>query len=81
MGAAQLVALVAPLENLENTIDRIREDHVLTSQVAQSIYVKSDWDTAINEIAAKLCDRLQVSGCMILQASGKNRYLPRSPPL
>ncbi len=57
-GMAQLVALVAPLEEMEATIQRITDDHNLVSGIARAIYTESDWQNAMKLAAEQLCQRL-----------------------
>lgn len=84
VGTAQLIALVAPLETLEKTIERIRSDSALTAQVAQSIYIQSNWELALQQTASQLCDRLQAQACFALQldpaSNGRYRLRPLHNP-
>ena len=58
--AAQLVAITAPLEEMEVTLDRIASDQILTAGIARAIYSDSDWQTALDKAAEQLCQRLSL---------------------
>lgn len=47
-GAAGLISLVAPTENMEITIKQIQDDAQLTSQVAQGIYSDRDFEEILH---------------------------------
>jgi GAF domain-containing protein len=57
-GMAQIGALVAPLEEMEATIQRITADHNLMSGIARAIYTEADWQNAMKLAAEQLCQRL-----------------------
>ena len=57
-GAAQLAAITAPLEEMEVTLDRIASDQILTAGIARAIYSDSDWQSALDQAAEQLCQRL-----------------------
>ncbi|MEO0354083.1 MAG: GAF domain-containing protein [Cyanobacteria bacterium P01_A01_bin.3] len=69
VGVVQFIALAAPLEVLEQTLQRIQQDRQLTSQVAQTIYAQTDWNTALSQIAEQLCARLDATACLMLQTA------------
>ncbi len=65
-GAAQLVALTAPLEQMEESVERIRTDQALMAGVARSIYSDSDWKVALKTSADQLCARLKTERFLVL---------------
>ena len=69
VGVVQFIALAAPLEGLEKTLERIQQDRQLTSQVAQTIYAQTDWHVALKQIGQELCARLEATACLMLQTS------------
>lgn len=67
--AAQLIALVSPLEEMEATIEQIKLDQALTAKVAQAIYSISDGKTALQNAAALLIQRLKIDRVLALSYS------------
>lgn len=65
-GAAQLIALTAPLEEMEETILQVKLDQSLTSEISHALYSEDDWQNAMKRCAEQLCRRLQVSRFLIL---------------
>jgi len=59
-GAAQLIALTAPLEEMESMVQRIASDQVLTAGIAKAIYTDADWQESLQIAAEQLCQRLSV---------------------
>jgi GAF domain-containing protein len=59
-GAAQLIALTAPLEEMESMVQRIASDQILTAGIAKAIYTDSDWQESLQMAAEQLCQRLNV---------------------
>lgn len=57
-GAAQLIALTAPLEEMESMVQRIASDQVLTAGIAKAIYTDADWQESLQMAAEQLCQRL-----------------------
>ncbi|MDX1978348.1 MAG: GAF domain-containing protein [Pseudanabaenaceae cyanobacterium bins.68] len=57
-GAAQLIALTAPLEEMEATLQRIASDQLLTSGIAKAVFADSDWEESLTIAAEQLCQRL-----------------------
>ncbi len=58
-GAAHLIALTAPLEEMESMVQRIASDQVLTAGIAKAIYTDSDWQDSLQMAAEQLCQRLK----------------------
>jgi GAF domain-containing protein len=59
-GCAQLVAMTAPLEEMEATLARIASDQVLTSGIARAIFSEQDWRDSLQLAAEQLCQRLSL---------------------
>ncbi len=57
--AAQLVALAAPLEQLETVIQQSQLDNQLITDIAQSLYSRADWRQTITLTAERLSQRLK----------------------
>ncbi|MEA5514614.1 sensor histidine kinase [Nodularia sp. UHCC 0506] len=74
-GAAGIVSLVAPIDNMESTIKQIQDDTHLTSQVAQAIYYKHEFNGIIRTCATKLLERLAANRfLLLLYDSDQNNY-------
>ncbi|MBW4559672.1 MAG: GAF domain-containing protein [Mojavia pulchra JT2-VF2] len=74
-GAAGLISLVAPTENMESTIQQIQEDAQLTSQVARAIYSEHDLHDILHICAEKVLDRLAATRFLLLwYNSDQNNY-------
>ncbi|MGI0491698.1 GAF domain-containing protein [Alkalinema pantanalense CENA528] len=58
-GAAQMLAMAAPLEEMETVIQQTQLDHTLTSEIAQSLYSAHDWKSTISRAASLLGKRLK----------------------
>ena len=65
-GAAQLLAFMAPLENLELTIQQVKRDQVLTTEVTRALYSEDDWRSTLKICADQLCQRLGVERFLLL---------------
>ncbi|MBD1869171.1 GAF domain-containing protein [Cyanobacteria bacterium FACHB-471] len=65
-GAAQLVALTSPLENMEDTVQQVKTDQTLTAEVAYAIYSDEDWVSTLRKCANRLCERLQAERFIVL---------------
>ncbi|MBD2092207.1 GAF domain-containing protein [Microcoleus sp. FACHB-1515] len=65
-GAAQLVALTAPLEAMEENIQRAKQDQLLTAEIARAIYSDDDWRNTLNHCALELCSRLRAERFLVL---------------
>jgi GAF domain-containing protein len=65
-GAAQMIALTAPLDEMESAIAQIQLDRELTSEIARSIYSEEDWKTTLKNTADTLCKRLKVERFLVL---------------
>jgi GAF domain-containing protein len=65
-GAAQLIALTAPLEEMEETIQQVKLDQALTAEVSHALYSEADWQAAMKRCAEQVCKRLQVGRFLVL---------------
>lgn len=65
-GAAQIVALTAPLDEMEATIAQIKLDQALTAEVARSIYSEEDWKSTLKQTADQVCQRLKAERFLVL---------------
>ncbi len=64
--AAQLVAMVAPLEHMDETLEQIKLDRILTAETARAIYSDDDWRDSLQTCADSLCKRLKVERFVVL---------------
>ncbi len=65
-GAAQLIALIAPLEEMETAVQQAKQDQNLTAEVAQALYSEADWKNTLRRCADQLCQRLNVERFLVL---------------
>ncbi len=65
-GAAQLVALTAPLSEMEERIQQIELDRDLTAGIARAIYSDADWEATLKNTAEQLCSRLKCEYFLLL---------------
>ncbi len=65
-GAAQLIALTAPLEEMEVAIQQIKLDQSLTAEMSHAIYSDDDWKTTLKNCAEQLCERLNTERFLVL---------------
>ncbi|MBM0741265.1 GAF domain-containing protein [Phormidium sp. CLA17] len=65
-GAAQMIALTAPLDEMESAIAQIQLDRELTAGIARSIYSEEDWKNTLKHAADTLCKRLKVERFLVL---------------
>lgn len=72
--AAQLIALTSPLEEMESTIQRIRQDQALTSEIVRAIYSEQDWKDTLDRCANLLCDRFGVVRFLVLLYNPDQHY-------
>ncbi|MBD2018955.1 GAF domain-containing protein, partial [Leptolyngbya sp. FACHB-36] len=64
--AAQIVALTAPLNELEETIAHLKLDRSLTAEIARVIYDDDDWKATLKFSAEQLCKRLHADRFLVL---------------
>jgi GAF domain-containing protein len=65
-GVAQLVALTAPLSEMEARIQQAEVDRDLTAGIARAIYSDADWETTLKNTASQLCGRLNCEYFLLL---------------
>lgn len=65
-GVAQLLALVAPLEEMEATIQQVKQDQILTAEVAHALYSEEDWKTTLRRCADQITQRLKIERFLVL---------------
>jgi GAF domain-containing protein len=65
-GAAQMISLTIPLDEMETTIEQIRLDQALTTQIARSIYDEDDWKNTLKKAADQMCRRLKADRFLVL---------------
>ena len=73
-GAAQLIAMCVPLEEMEETVERAKKDQALTAQIVHGIYSEQDWKTTLDNCAQLLCDRLGVERFLVLLYNKEHQY-------
>jgi GAF domain-containing protein len=65
-GVAQLVALVAPLEEVEETIQQIKRDQALTVEVTHALYSEADWNSTLRRCGDQILQRLKAERFLVL---------------
>ncbi len=65
-GAAQLIALTAPLEEMETIVQQVKLDQALTSEISHAIMGDDDWNKALKQCAEQVCRRLQAERFLVL---------------
>ncbi|PAX60392.1 sensor histidine kinase [Brunnivagina elsteri] len=74
-GAAGLISLASPVENMELTIQSIRDEAQLTNQVAKGIYSECDFEETLSICASKILERLGATRFILLYHNpDQNRY-------
>ena len=74
-GAAQLVALTAPLSEMEERIQQTEIDRDLTAGIARAIYSDADWEETLKNTAEQLCGRLKCEYfLLLLYGEEQNRF-------
>jgi GAF domain-containing protein/signal transduction histidine kinase len=64
--AAQLVALAAPLEEMEAVIQQSQLDNGLITNISQSLYSKADWRQTVTRTAELLSKRLKSDRLLVI---------------
>jgi len=65
-GVAQLIALTAPLEEMEETVQQVKQDQRLTAEVTHAIYGGSDWKNTLKLCADQVLRRLKAERFLVL---------------
>ncbi|HEY9907462.1 MAG TPA: GAF domain-containing protein, partial [Thermosynechococcaceae cyanobacterium] len=74
-GAAQMIALTAPLGEMEETIEQIKIDQVLMAEIARSLYSEEDWKATLKLTAEQISKRLRADRfLMLLYAPDQKRF-------
>jgi GAF domain-containing protein len=66
-GAAGLLSLAIPTENIETTLGQIQQNHQLTHKFAQAIYKDQDLQQILHTCAAELLERLAATRFLLLE--------------
>ncbi|MBF2079868.1 MAG: GAF domain-containing protein [Synechococcales cyanobacterium T60_A2020_003] len=64
--AGQLIALTAPLETMEDTIQQIKLDQALSSEISRAIFNSDDWNATLKGCAEHVCQHLKVERFLVL---------------
>ncbi|MBD1810565.1 GAF domain-containing protein [Microcoleus vaginatus DQ-U2] len=74
-GAARLVALTAPVSEMEEKIQQTEIDRDLTAGIARAIYSDADWEATLKNTAEQLCGRLKCEYfLLLLYGEEQNRF-------
>lgn len=73
-GAAQIIALIAPLDEMEQAIDQIRSDQLITSEIARAIFNEEDWKSTLKLAADQVCQRLRAERFLLLLYDRDQRW-------
>jgi len=65
-GVAQLVALTAPLEGMEESVNQAKTDQALTAEIAQAVFSDADWEATLKRAAQVIGQRLRASYFLLL---------------
>ena len=65
-GAAQLLALLSPLETVETTIQQNSLDRSLTVELTRAIFSDEDWKLTLQTCADQLCSQLEAERFLVL---------------
>ncbi|HEY9623350.1 MAG TPA: GAF domain-containing protein [Crinalium sp.] len=65
-GAAHLVSLTAPLEQMEETVQQVKLDQALTAEVSHAIFSDEDWNVSLKKTADRVCQRLGAERFLLL---------------
>jgi GAF domain-containing protein len=66
---AGLISLAAPTDEIDATVQQIRADSQLTSQVAQGIYSQNNFEEVLRDCATKMISRLGSARFLLLHYS------------
>ena len=65
-GAARIIALVSPIEEMETTIKQTKQDQILLAEIAKGIYSEEDWLNTLKEASDRLKERFQSERFLVL---------------
>ncbi|MEM9156406.1 MAG: GAF domain-containing protein, partial [Cyanobacteria bacterium P01_F01_bin.33] len=66
VGAAQLLALIEPLEVARSRLFDLDRAQALLTRVARSVYTQTDWELTLRQAAESLCEKLGATTCLML---------------
>ncbi|MEB3282933.1 MAG: GAF domain-containing protein [Lyngbya sp.] len=72
-GMAQLLGLIAPLAEMNETIKQIEQNHALTAEITRAIVTDEDWPILLSGTAERLCQRLKSEYFFVLEEHPTNR--------
>lgn len=64
--AAQLIALISPMEEMEAIVEQTKQDQSIAAEITTAITSEEDWEQTIKTCAEQLTHRLQVDRFLIL---------------
>lgn len=70
---AQLIALAAPLEEMETVLQQHQIDNGLITDISQSLYSKADWRQTVTRTAELLSKRLKSDRLMVILHNPETR--------
>ncbi|TAE55635.1 MAG: GAF domain-containing protein [Nostocales cyanobacterium] len=66
-GAAGLISLVFPIDNLEPTLRQVQENQQLTNKFAQAVHQEQDLEQLLQSYGAELLERLSATRLLLLE--------------
>ncbi|HLO85987.1 MAG TPA: GAF domain-containing protein, partial [Nostocaceae cyanobacterium] len=72
-GAAGLISLIAPTEDIETAINQVEQDAQLTNQIAQAIHNELELQQTLQICGAKILERLGGSRLLVLQLDSEQK--------
>lgn len=64
--AAQLIALVSPMEEMEAIVEQTKQDRTIAAEIATAITSEEDWQNTLKTCAEQLKVRLQIDRFFVL---------------
>lgn len=64
--AAQLIALISPMEEMEAIVEQTKQDQTIASEITTAITSEEDWQQTVKTCAEQLTKRLQVDRFLVL---------------
>lgn len=65
-GVAQLLALISPIEEMEASIQQVKQDQALSSEVTHALYSEEDWRKTLRHCGEQLMQRLKAERFWVL---------------
>ncbi|MCU0525117.1 MAG: GAF domain-containing protein [Elainella sp. Prado103] len=69
-GAAQLLSLISPLEEMEESVQQVKRDQALTAEITHALYSEEDWRNTLRRCSEQLMQRLQAERVWVLLYNG-----------